>query len=106
MRDRDRDAASALRSAIAAIDNAEAVATDGAPGSTTSRHIAGAAVGVGAAEAPRRELSAPEEAAIVRAELADLREAARHRMRAGDRVGADRIDAAAGVLQGVLDAVS
>lgn len=57
MKAREPDAVSALRTAIAAIDNAEAVpAPDDSP-ATTSGHIAGARAGIDAAEAARRNLS-------------------------------------------------
>jgi hypothetical protein len=56
MRERDDTATSALRSALSAIDNAEAV--DAPPQPTlASGPIAGAVVGVGAAEVPRRVVS-------------------------------------------------
>jgi hypothetical protein len=70
MRARDTVAVSALRSAVAALDNATAVppSPDSGPGSA---HFAGSAVGVGAAEAPRRELTEAQAEALVRAEIAD-----------------------------------
>jgi hypothetical protein len=75
-RARDSDLVAALRTAVAAIENAEAVPT--VPLSTTSTEgpIAGAAIGLGAAEAERRTLDDEDEREIVRAEGADLRGAA------------------------------
>ncbi len=61
MRERRSEVVSALRTAIAAIDNAEAVAPSDTPAPPTSEHIAGAHAGVGTADAPRRELS-PDDA--------------------------------------------
>jgi uncharacterized protein YqeY len=80
MKAKDTVAVSALRSALAAIGNAEAVSVaapaDGAAPSG-SRHVAGAAAGLGAAEAPRRELASADVAAIIAAEVAERRDAAR-----------------------------
>jgi len=79
MKSRDRDALAAFRTAIAAIDNAEAVpAPDTAP-PATSAHFAGASSGLGAAEAARRELSASELHGIVRDQISErTREADRY----------------------------
>jgi uncharacterized protein YqeY len=102
MRERDRDAVSAIRSALAAVENAEAVPTDGSLAATSSDRVAAAAVGVGAAEARRRELSAVEEEERVRAEVAELRDAARHHRSAGHGEAGGRRDAAASLLEDVL----
>lgn len=57
LKSRDSEALAALRTAIAAIDNAEAVpVSDGKP-PTASTHIAGAQDGLGSTEAVRRQLS-------------------------------------------------
>jgi len=74
---RDLVAASALRSALSAIGNAEAIAP-AKTGSTppSSEHFAGAMAGLGAAEAARRELTEADVAAIVSAEISDRRSAA------------------------------
>jgi uncharacterized protein len=71
MKAREPDAVSALRTAIAAIDNAEAVPAPDGNQASTSGHIAGARVGVGAAEAARRDLSASQQQAILRDQVAD-----------------------------------
>jgi uncharacterized protein len=76
---RDKGAVSALRSALSAIGNAEAVdpgaQRPGHPDASSSAHFAGAVAGVGTAEAERRHLTEADVAAIVRAEAAE-REAA------------------------------
>lgn len=77
MKAKDTVATSALRSVLAAIANAEAVA----PVPPTARpagnaHFAGSVAGIGAAEAGRRVLTAGEVAAIIAAEVADRRAAA------------------------------
>lgn len=67
-KDRDTTRTSALRSALAAIDNAETpdgVQLDGASSGT----IAGAVTGVGGAEVARRQLSDTEIRALLRAEV-------------------------------------
>jgi len=71
MKSRDRDALAALRTAIAAIDNAGAVPAPEAAPPATSAHIAGARSGLGAAEAARRELSASELQDILRGQIAE-----------------------------------
>ncbi|MDT9593772.1 hypothetical protein RDV89_11885 [Nocardioides zeae] len=67
VRARDRTVAAAVRSALGALDNAEAVPV---PEPT------GGVVGVGGSEVPRRELDAEEERRVVAAELAELEAAA------------------------------
>jgi uncharacterized protein YqeY len=73
--DRDRAGASALRSAISALENAEAV-EPGADLAVASEHVAGAAAGIGAAEAERRKLDDAEERAILARERTELLDAA------------------------------
>src|ERR1035437_10610742 len=57
---RDRIAVSALRSALSAISNAEAISPPPAVAGAGSPHIAGAVAGLDAGEAQRRALSAAE----------------------------------------------
>lgn len=73
MKSRDRTAVAALRGTLAAIDNAEAVA----PAEDTQRGqaIEQVAIGAGATEVARRELTDDDVLRIVRAEV-DEREAA------------------------------
>jgi hypothetical protein len=68
---RDSVAAAALRTAMAAIDNAEAVAAPATNAPSTSAHVAGARSGPGSTEAPRRELSAGELRDILRGQVAE-----------------------------------
>ncbi|WP_205752193.1 hypothetical protein [Cryptosporangium phraense] len=68
MKSRDRAALSVYRTALAAIANAEALPVEAAP---KAGAIEASAVGVGAVEAPRRELSEEDVAAIVRREATD-----------------------------------
>jgi uncharacterized protein len=99
---RDRVAASALRSALAAIANAEAVpptgASAGPPGAASNPYVAGAAAGVGGAEAERRLLTDAETGAIVRAEIAERHAAADQYDQAGHADRAARLRQEAEVL--------
>jgi uncharacterized protein YqeY len=77
MKARRRDEVSALRTLLAAIDNAESV--DVAPDSSavpTSAHVAGAREGVGAAEATPRPLSPGELLDIIDREVLERQEEA------------------------------
>jgi uncharacterized protein YqeY len=97
---RDPVAASALRSALAAVENAEAIdaATVPKAGAGDAR-VAGSLVGLGAGEAERRPLTAAEVEAIVRAEVTERRAAALEYRRLGRPEHADRLLAEAAVLE-------
>jgi uncharacterized protein YqeY len=76
---RDSEAVSALRTAIAALDNAEAVPDPGIKRAPGSARIAGATSGAGSSEAVRRRLSPSELDAIVREQVTEQeREAERY----------------------------
>lgn len=103
LRRRDKAAASALRSGLSALANAEAVSPVPLAG-TSSPHIAGAPAGLGAAEAPRRTLTPAEAEQVIAAEIserlaaADGYEQAGHAGRAGLlRQEADVLRTAAGL---------
>ena len=103
IRARDMTAVPALRSALAAIGNAEAVEPGAvAPTGTGSPHVAGAAAGLGAAEAERRRLSAAEIEQIVLGEAGERERAARDYERAGHADRADPLRREAQVLLAVL----
>ena len=87
LKDRDAAATAALRSALSAIANAEAV--DPVPVDLVP------AVGVGAREAPRRELTDDQVVAIVRAEVTDREAAAREYDGLGRPERAERLRAGA-----------
>jgi uncharacterized protein YqeY len=99
MKARDEITVAALRSAIAAIDNAEAVpVSSGRAPNTGSRFVAGAAEGVRSAEAPRLVLGEDEVEAIIRAQ-ADERLAAGDQYDAlGEGERAERLRSEAAVL--------
>lgn len=92
MKAREPATVAALRSALAAIENAEAV-VPGTPddqGPAASPHVAGSAVGVGAAEAPRRELSEEEVLELVTRERDErLASAAAYRAAGRDEAARD-----------------
>ena len=97
---RDPTAVPALRSAIAALDNAEAVQVSehAGPLSATSPHIAGATAGAGSADVPRRPLTDDEIEAIVASQITERREAAREYAELGRSDTAERLNAEADVL--------
>lgn len=103
MKARDTPARNAIRSALAAIENAEAVAPERVGGpSATSEHIAGATVGVGAAEVDRRELDEDHTLEIVSAERDErLAVAADYRAR-GEEQRAAELEAEAAALDAFL----
>ncbi|MFG2433410.1 hypothetical protein [Streptomyces sp. NPDC048508] len=72
MKARRTEAVSALRTAIAVIDNAEAVETPAqASVHAVSEHVAGAGTGVGSTEAERRVLSLDDVRALLQAQVDD-----------------------------------
>ncbi len=75
-RARDEVAVSALRSVIAAIENAAAVDAAVSPRPPGSEYVAGAAAGWGATEVDRRELADDELRDVVRVEVEERRAAA------------------------------
>ena len=103
MKARDTLATSALRSALAAIGNAEAISPGAAQGQPTAdAHVAGSVPGLGAAEAGRRLLSGDEVAAIVAAEAAERRTAAGHYEASGNAGRAARLLREAEVIEAAL----
>ena len=103
MRARDRAAASALRSALAALDNAGAVPPGPGPAAASGPHFAGAVAGLGAGEAPRRGLAAGESEQIVRAEIAEREAAAAGYAQAGHGEQARRLRKEACLLASVIE---
>jgi len=97
MKTHDKIAVTALRSALAAIENAEAAEPSDAP---AIQHgvIAGGVVGLGAGEVPRRVLSGGEVAEILRARIAEWRAAADDYARSGHHDHATRLRAEADIV--------
>jgi uncharacterized protein len=101
IRSRDTSAVSALRSALAAIENAAAVPPSGGADGRTETGLP--TVGLGATEVARREQDSAEVERIVRAEIADRQAAADEYERLGRRVRADRLRAEAKALLSHVD---
>ena len=101
MKSRDSSALGVLRSTLGTIANAEAVDVQHAP-SSSGGVIAGAVVGAGASEAPRRELTDADVVAIVEAEIADRRAHADEYDGLGRDEDAARLRAEAAILSAVL----
>ena len=104
LRSRDSIAASALRSALSAIANAEAVPSANTSRGVGSEHVAGAVAGLGAAEAARRGLTEHDVAAIVAAEISDRRSAAGDYERLGRSDQSARLRREADILAELLTA--
>jgi len=101
MKARDGVTTGALRSALSAIANAEALDVEHAP-TSTGGSIAGAVSGVGAAEAARRELSDADVAAVVASEISERHSSAGEYERLGHVADAERLRAEAEVLSSYL----
>jgi uncharacterized protein YqeY len=103
LRARDAGTVSALRSAMSAISNAEAVEPGPAhTAGTGSAHFAGAVAGLGAGEAERRRLTEADAAAIVRQEATEREAAAGQYERAGHTAEAARLRQGTRALMAVL----
>ena len=100
MKARDRTAMSAIRSTLSAIDNAEAV--DRPAGADRGLAIEQSAVGVGAMEVARRDLSDDDVERIVRAEIAERESAAAGYAESGRAEQAETLRAEAAVLEALL----
>jgi uncharacterized protein YqeY len=98
MKARDRTAISALRSALGAIDNAEAIDTV----DTRAGGIETSAIGLGAAEARRRDLTEADIEHIVRTEVSDRITAAAEYDALGRTDHRDSLRAEAATLDALL----
>jgi uncharacterized protein YqeY len=98
---RDATRATALRSVLSAIDNAETPATVQVNGNRSGQ-VAGAVVGLGATEVPRRELSDEQIRGLVRSEIDERRNAAELITAGGHAERADALRAEVAVLAGLL----
>ena len=103
LRARDSVATVAIRSAMSAIDNAEAVDLSHAPPPKRGT-VGDIRLGVGAAETARRDLSAREVVEVVRAEVTDRTAAAAEYERLGRTDEASRLKAEADALASILEA--
>jgi len=98
---RDKAAVNAFRSALSAISNAEAIATD-TPTMIVQGPIAGSIRGLGAGEAPRRALTELDLLDIVDREIQDLTAAAMQYDTLGQTDAADAIRDQIRALQTLL----
>ncbi|WP_148572746.1 hypothetical protein [Nocardioides caldifontis] len=103
LRERDKEVAASLRSTLAALENAEAVAAPTTGALAAGEHVAGAAVGIGSSEAPRRTLTEDDEREVVARELADLHAAATSYDAVGAVDRADGLRRAAAAVTAVLE---
>jgi uncharacterized protein len=99
MKARDTVAVSALRSTLAAIANAEAIAPPTASAAAADQYVAGSTAGLAAAEAERREVTDEDAAGIAQAEAAERRAAARQYQDAGQADRAERLLREAQVIE-------
>jgi uncharacterized protein YqeY len=102
MKARDRAAVTALRAALAAIDNAGAVAPTGEAAALSEGPIAGAVHGLGAAEATRRALTDDGIAALAWAEVTEREDAATGYEQAGRDEHAQQLRDEATALRQIL----
>lgn len=100
MKSRDRVTIGAVRSALAAIDNAEAVQVAAPAGQSLA--IEHSPAGVGAADVERRVLSEADVVEIVRAEVTDREAAASEYDTAGRQDRAELLRAEAQVLSALI----
>ena len=106
VREDDRPAVSALRSALAALDNAEAVRPGEDFQPEVSQHVAGGVAGVGAAEVERRVLDVESQRALVRAEIESSLTAAMTYQQHGQRTRAAELRMGADVLAAALNSTT
>lgn len=100
-KDRDAIRVAALRSALSAIDNAE-TPDDARIEAPSSAAIAGGVIGLGAAEVARRELDDIQIRDLLRAEVAERRDAAEQYAASAQAERASRLAAEAAVLTDLL----
>lgn len=101
MKARNSVAVSALRTTIAAIDNAESV-DDTAQTTLDNTHIAGSTRGLGSAEAVRKVLSPADVRAILRAQIDDRATEAERYETLGQAQAAAKLREEAAVIAGYL----
>lgn len=105
LRARDSATIAALRSALSAIANAEAVPAPAGPRpATQNARVAGTVAGVGSAESDRRLLSPDDIRAVIAREIADRRSAAGEYEQRGHPDAAARLRAEAAALSAVVAA--
>jgi len=104
LKQRDTDAVAALRTALAAIGNAEALPRSATQRGRPGQYVAGSVAGLGTTEASRRALTEDEIAGILRAEIAERRAAADQYEQAGHADRAARLRREADALAAAMHA--
>lgn len=105
MKERRRADTAALRQAISALDNAEAIAVDPPTTMEASEHVVGAAQGVGASEAERKTLSKNDVIAVLTDLIDEHRSHATSFAQLGRADAAGQSQHAANLLCSYLDAL-
>jgi hypothetical protein len=106
VRDRDRIAVAALKDAISALDNAEAVEPGAELWAASSEYVAGGVVGLGAGEVERRVLDPEAQRAVVTSEIEGRLAAATTYEQQGHTSRANDLRGSVEVLLAVLNAPS
>ena len=102
MKEHDRGTATVLRTALAALDNAEAVTVPANGKVAATAHVAGAGSGVGSTEAGRRSVTGDEAREVLRGLIAEQSGEADRYDTLGQAATAQRLRAQAGVLRKYL----
>ena len=102
MKQRDKPATAAFRTALGLVDNAEAADLSAAP-PVEAAHIAGGVAGLGAGEVPRRQRTDHELVALLRDEVARWESTADECERVGRAGDAARLRAEIATLRPFLD---
>ncbi|WP_372517920.1 hypothetical protein [Solirubrobacter phytolaccae] len=102
MKARDKETTSALRTALAAIDNAEAVVAPDHVEAPSSEHVAGARAGVGSTEAERRALSLDDVHTLLQAQIDERAQEADRYDALGQADAAVRLRREADALRGYV----
>lgn len=103
LKERDQVAVAAVRSVLAALDNAQAVSALGTEVETViTESFAGVSLGVGSSEVERRVLGVSEVAGVIEGEIAEREAAAQQYAAAGYDDHAEQLRAEVAVIREVL----
>ena len=103
MKARDAAAVAALRTALAGIDNAEAVVSSESTTAAVSEHVAGAGDGVGSTESARRVLSVDDVRSVLNTLITELTTEAGRYDGYGQPDAAERLRSEADALRHYVD---
>jgi hypothetical protein len=102
MKERDRNTAAMLRTALGALDNAEAVVVPANGPAAAGTHVAGAGSGVGSTEARRQAVTGGQAREILRGLIAEQTGEADRYDTLGQASAAQRLRVQAGLLRKYL----